>query len=233
MSTKISEQIKSQFGVEVEVVDVVGYCKVNGYRRIIQGDDFSVKVEYNILVNKQSGRTRVRIKEISVNDYFNSVLDKKGFDEIIKDFHTLERRRKGKTKGRNPNTWFENDFNTRLIQLLQTTDNDNLNQGILLGILQDMNDKIISLKAEIREMAENAVLKPETDDIITVEEAMVFLGFKKSTIYTKVNRGEIPHMKKGKRLYFSVTELKKYLREGKRLTNDEINEMAQKYLNNE
>ena len=96
-----------------------------------------------------------------------------------------------------------------------------------------MNDKIISLQAEIREMAEKLFRNLKLDDIINVEEAMDFLGFKKSTIYTKVNRGEIPHMKRGKRLYFSVTELKKYLREGKRLTNDEVNEMAKKYLNGE
>jgi ParB/RepB/Spo0J family partition protein len=148
--------------------------------------------------------------------------------DIIRESRILER-----GTGWSPSTLIKKDFTNQLIALLQNTGSDNINQGILLGILKEMNDKIISLQEEIREMANIAVPKSEADDILNIDEAMAFLGFKKSTIYSKVNRAEIPHMKRGKRLYFSLKELKNYLRNGKRLTNDEVNEMAKKYLNGE
>lgn len=231
MSEQILNQIKSQFGVESEVLETTRFYKVKGLGRQILWEGFSLYTSYDVIIPKQTGKIQVRNKEISTHGNDNTIFAKDEFGILVREFHKLERSRKG--NGRNPNTWLENDFNNKLIELLQTSDNHNLNQGILLGILQDMNDKIISLQAEIREMAENAVPKPEMDDILNVQEAMNFLGFKKSTIYSKVNRGEIPHMKRGKRLYFSVTELKKYLRDGKRMTNDEVNEMAMKYLNGE
>lgn len=231
MSEQILNQIKSQFGVEAEVLETTRFYKIEGIVRQILWEGFSLFTSYDVIIPKQTGKIQVRNKEITTHGNDNTIFGKDEFGILVREFHKLERSRKG--HGRNPNTWLENDFNNKLIELLQTSDNHNLNQGILLGILQDMNDKIISLQAEIHEMAENAVQKPEIDDIMNVEEAMDFLGFKKSTIYTKVNRGEIPHMKRGKRLYFSVTELKKYLRDGKRMTNDEVNEMAKKYLNGE
>jgi len=231
MSEQIIKQIKSQFGVEVEVLETPEFYKVKGINRRFSWEGFSLITSYDVVVSKQTGKVQVRHKEIAIYGADDTIFGEDKFVILVTEFHKLERSRRG--KGRNPNTWLENDFNNKLIKLLQSSDSHDLNQGILLGILQDMNDKIISLQAEIREMAENAIQKPEIDDILNVEEAMDFLGFRKSTIYTKVNRGEIPHMKRGKRLYFSVTELKKYLRDGKRMTNDEVNEMAKKYLNGE
>ena len=231
MSDKILQQIKSQFGVEVEIEETPNNYRVKGFSRRILEKDFSIVTNYDVVIPKQTGKIQVRNKEIVIYGDDNSIFGKAEFILLFKEFNRLQRWKKG--TGRHPVGILEKDFNNKLIELLQSTEGNNMNQGVLLGILKEMNDKIISLQAEIREMAEKVVPKSETDDILNVEEAMAFLGFKKSTIYTKVNRGEIPHMKRGKRLYFSVTELKNYLRDGKRLTNDEVNEMAKKYLNGE
>ena len=231
MSEKILQQIKSKFGVEVGIEETPKYYRVKGFKRRILGKDFSVVTNYDVVIPKQKGKIQVRNKEIVIHGDDNSIFGKAEFISLVKKFNEFERWKKG--FGRNPSALIEKDFNNQLIDLLKSTESNNMNQGILLGILKDMNDKILSLQREIKDMAEKVVPKSETDDILNVEEAMAFLGFKKSTIYTKVNRGEIPHMKRGKRLYFSVTELKKYLTDGKRLTNDEVNEMAKKYLNGE
>jgi len=53
-------------------------------------------------------------------------------------------------------------------------------------------------------------------DILTIDEAAHFLGLAKSTLYSKVCRREIPHIKKGNRLYFSKQELNDWLKAGQR-----------------
>lgn len=231
MSEKIIQQIKSQFGVEVGVEETSKYYRVKGFTRRILGKDFSIVTNYDVVIPKHNGKIKIRDREIVVYGDDNSIFSKAEFGILVKKFNILERWKEG--TGRTPSTLVEKDFNNQLIELLKTTDGNNMNQGILLGILKDMNDKIISLQEEIQELAHNAVPRSEADDILSIDEAMRFLGFKKSTIYSKVNRAEIPHMKRGKRLYFSLSELKKYLKDGKRLSNDEVNEMAKKYLNGE
>jgi excisionase family DNA binding protein len=73
---------------------------------------------------------------------------------------------------------------------------------------------------------------PAEDKLLTVEEAAKFLNLKVPTIYSKVSRGELPHSKVGKRLYFSHAELTAYIKTGKVLSNDEINQRANDYLSN-
>lgn len=228
MSEKMLELIKSQFGVEVEVLETSKFYKVKSIGRQILWEGFSLFTRYDVIIPKQTGKIQVRNKEIATHGNDNTIFGKDEFSKLVREFHKLERLRKG--HGRNPNTKLENDFNNKLIELLQTSDNHNLSQGILIGILKDMNDKILSLEEEIRGMARIAVPQSETEEILNIEEAMRFLGLKKSTMYSKVNRSEIPHMKRGNRLYFSLTELKGYLKDGKRLTNDEVNDIAKKYM---
>lgn len=68
------------------------------------------------------------------------------------------------------------------------------------------------------------------DKLLSVSQAADFLNLSVPTIYSKVSRGELPCMKRGKRLYFSQTELMDYLKAGKKLTNAEIDEMAEQYM---
>jgi excisionase family DNA binding protein len=71
----------------------------------------------------------------------------------------------------------------------------------------------------------------EEDRLMTVEEAAEFLRCKVSTIYDNVCKGNLPHMKRAKRLYFSKSELTGYLKEGRRKTNHEIMAEADAYTN--
>lgn len=66
--------------------------------------------------------------------------------------------------------------------------------------------------------------------LLTVQETADFLSLSVPTIYSKVSRGELPVMKRGKRLYFSSIELLDYLKDGRKKTNAEIEAEAHTYL---
>jgi len=70
----------------------------------------------------------------------------------------------------------------------------------------------------------------EPERLFTVEEAAEFLKLTVPTIYSKVSKGELPVMKRSKRLYFSSTELMEYLKRGRRKSNAEIEQEAAAYL---
>ena len=67
---------------------------------------------------------------------------------------------------------------------------------------------------------------------IFIQEAAQVLGVTVPTMYSKVSKGELPVTKRGKRLYFFRSELLKYLKEGRKKSNAEIEEEAETYLLN-
>ena len=72
----------------------------------------------------------------------------------------------------------------------------------------------------------------QPEQLLTVQEAAQFLNLTVPTIYSKVSKGELPVMKRSKRLYFSSTELMEYLKEGRKKSNAEIEQEAEAYLSN-
>ena len=62
----------------------------------------------------------------------------------------------------------------------------------------------------------------QLEELLTVQRAAEFLNLSVPTIYSKVSRGELPVMKRAKRLYFSRDELVNYVKEGRRKTIAEI-----------
>lgn len=58
--------------------------------------------------------------------------------------------------------------------------------------------------------------KEQADELLTVPQTAEFLNLTIPTIYGKVNKHELPVMKRGGRLYFSRTELMNYLKAGSR-----------------
>jgi len=70
----------------------------------------------------------------------------------------------------------------------------------------------------------------ENEKFLTVEETALFLSLSIPTIYSKVSKGELPVMKRSKRLYFSNIELKAYLKSSRRLTNAEVDQAACEFL---
>lgn len=77
--------------------------------------------------------------------------------------------------------------------------------------------------------------QPTTDQpeqLLTIQEAAEFLSLTVPTMYSKVSKGELPVMKRSKRLYFSRTELLEYLKDGRKKSNAEIEAEAKAYLLN-
>lgn len=67
-------------------------------------------------------------------------------------------------------------------------------------------------------------------DLLTVEQAAQFLHLSKSTVYTLMSKGELPHMKRSKRCYFSRAELTTYIKNGKKQTNQELKLRPESYV---
>jgi excisionase family DNA binding protein len=75
-----------------------------------------------------------------------------------------------------------------------------------------------------------AIQQPER--FLTIQEASEFLSLSVPTIYSKVSKGELPVMKRSKRLYFSNSELLEYLKKGRKKTSSEIQQEVDLYLSN-
>lgn len=50
--------------------------------------------------------------------------------------------------------------------------------------------------------------------IWTIKDVSLFTGFKRSTIYNKVHKDEIPYKKRGGKLYFIGFEIQNWMFEG-------------------
>lgn len=96
---------------------------------------------------------------------------------------------------------------------------------------------VAMLTQEVSELKQLLLNKSEQqptehpEQLLTVQEAAGFLNLTVPTIYSKVSKGELPVMKRSKRLYFSRTELLEYLKEGRKKSNAEIEAEASQYLN--
>jgi excisionase family DNA binding protein len=93
---------------------------------------------------------------------------------------------------------------------------------------------------ELETLIENSVRKAlitkaeqhpsPADELMTIEQAADFLSLTKPTLYSKVSKGELPVMKRSKRLYFSRQDLIDYIKAGRRKSNAEIASSADEYL---
>ena len=97
---------------------------------------------------------------------------------------------------------------------------------------------VIMLTKEVSELKRLLIEKQkqtpteQTEQLLTIQEAAQFLNLTVPTMYSKVSKGELPVMKRGKRLYFSNIELLEYLKEGRRKSNAEIEQEAMNYMSN-
>ena len=90
--------------------------------------------------------------------------------------------------------------------------------------------EVSELKRLLIEKQEQPTTPPE--QLLTIQEAAEFLSLAVPTMYSKVSKGELPVMKRSKRLYFSRTELLEYLKDGRKKSNAEIEQEAKAYLLN-
>ena len=83
-----------------------------------------------------------------------------------------------------------------------------------------------------RLLSEKGTERTQESRIFDIGEAATFCRLSKPTIYALVSKLEIPHSKKGKKLYFLEDELRGWLKEGRRKTQTELEDDAQKYIAN-
>ena len=58
------------------------------------------------------------------------------------------------------------------------------------------------------------VEQADPDKLLNIDEAAQYLSLAKQTLYGFTSRGVIPHLKRGKRLYFKKTTLLKWVNQG-------------------
>ena len=96
-----------------------------------------------------------------------------------------------------------------------------------------MSKLIVIEQDELQQMIEatiRRVIKSEdplketasTTEHLTVKQAIVFLDLAKQTIYGLTSRNEIPHYKRGKKLYFLKAELEKWMLENRRVARQKV-----------
>ncbi len=67
-------------------------------------------------------------------------------------------------------------------------------------------------------------------EIMNVKEVAAYLSITPSAFYKYTSTREIPHSKRGKRLYFNREEINDWVLENKQLTNNDIECMASDYI---
>lgn len=101
---------------------------------------------------------------------------------------------------------------------------------------EQLPQAVTMLTKEVSELKRLLIEKQEQlptdqpEQLLTIQEAAEFLSLTVPTMYSKVSKGELPVMKRSKRLYFSRTELMEYLKDGRKKSNTEIEAEAKTYL---
>ena len=90
-------------------------------------------------------------------------------------------------------------------------------------------EKIESLEKHLLENSGKRTTE-QSDQLMTVDQAAEFLNLAKPTVYSMVSRGELPYMKRSKRLYFSRKDLIAYIRDGRKKTKSEMLDSASDFL---
>ncbi|MFC2080458.1 helix-turn-helix domain-containing protein [Bacteroidota bacterium] len=107
-----------------------------------------------------------------------------------------------------------------IIENLPENINITVSKQDLLEFADYLLSKVVSNEREI---------KPYKS-ILNTEEVAEFIGTSKSTIYKYTHHGQIPHYKRGKRLYFKTEEIVEWLTENRGYNRREIEAKANEYL---
>jgi excisionase family DNA binding protein len=95
-----------------------------------------------------------------------------------------------------------------------------------------MGKLLLKIENIERLLVEKGTERTHESRIFDIDEAAKFCSLSKATLYNKVSKLEIPHFKKGKRLYFSEDDLKNWIGEGRVKTQIELAADAEKYITN-
>ncbi|MEZ5031621.1 MAG: helix-turn-helix domain-containing protein [Saprospiraceae bacterium] len=93
-----------------------------------------------------------------------------------------------------------------------------LNENQLKNALEEVLRKVL---AERQPGLEQTTVPIQAKELLTIEEASIFLNLAKPTIYSLTSRRELPFFKTGKKLYFKRSELLSWIEKGKQKTIEE------------
>lgn len=106
---------------------------------------------------------------------------------------------------------------------------ENLTFDQLPKAVSMLTNEISDLKRLLLEKREQQPTE-QPEQFLNIQEVAQFLNLAVPTIYSKVSKRELPCMKRGKRLYFSSTELMEYIKEGRKKSYSELEQEAETYL---
>ena len=107
---------------------------------------------------------------------------------------------------------------------------NNLTFDQLPNAISNLTNKVDDIARFLKQQAETPAENP--NELLNVKDAAHFLSLAVPTVYSLVSRGELPFMKKTKRIYFSRLELLAYIKGGRKSTNLEQQAEADQYLVN-
>ena len=205
---------------------------------------FNLEIKYDFTITENKYKPQLffkynitEIKTIADDEEINNNIELIKIKELIDEkFHSksnlilpeiLRRNSRKKSDGRNPASVEEKRFE-------ETYDSDSSFEFmILLKLMKRIDKRLDYIESQIKIDSSKKMSndKEDIDDkILNLVEVSELLGLAKSTIYSKVSRRELPHMKRGKLLYFSEKEMNDYIKGGKILSNDEIDEISKNYI---
>lgn len=81
-------------------------------------------------------------------------------------------------------------------------------------------------------MAQQPPIAPSVPvkEIMSIEDAMLYLNLAKATLYRMTAQNELPFIKKSRKIYFNRTDLEKWLLEGRQKTRAEIQADASEFI---
>lgn len=96
-----------------------------------------------------------------------------------------------------------------------------------------VDNETLLLKVETQEHRIEALenILHEAKDVLTLEEAALFMGISKSSLYKMTHKNVLPFYRpNGKLIYFEKVELLKWMRQGRTMSEAETKEAAAKKM---
>lgn len=80
------------------------------------------------------------------------------------------------------------------------------------------------IQDSVRKIFNEQTVKPKesANEVFSLEQACQYLNLAKQTIYGFTSKRKIPFIKKGKKLYFKLSDLEKWLETGRKKSKSEI-----------
>lgn len=91
-------------------------------------------------------------------------------------------------------------------------------------------DKLNTIENLLRIVKKDDKITVPTAEVFSLNQAAEYVSLSKSAIYKKTSEKNIPHLKKGKKLYLKQSELDEWLTENKISTHAEIEKEAGNYI---